>query len=256
MLYSLTRKSVVQETFGEKSYSVFGAGLSATATDLAWFGDSVLNRTAQDKAFADLLFSPSQYMNGQAVKRRNFTVGFGWRIGEDELGRTVYHHAGATPGARSILMLYPEQKLSIAILSNASWVSSIDHLAFALANLYLDQAKPNPMPERSHYTARFGQDLVSGVLSCASNACSLTNETSGYSEWLNSFNQKGVQHKHWPVFSYDTEMGERLLMVTKTGIRTLHKQGDRFLTQLNKDKAYQVTLSSFESSQQSVINNE
>lgn len=242
-LYRLTNKSIVQEAFGEKSYSVFGAGLSATARDLARFGDRVLTRSKQDKAFADLLFTPTEFTTGQAVKRRNFSVGFGWRIGQDELGRTVYHHAGATPGARSILMLYPEQALSIAILSNASWVSSIDHMAFALANLYIDQAKPKNMPLMSKYTAQFDQDEVSGSFTCEGNACSINNETSDYSDWLNAFNQKGIKHKHWPVFAYDTTMGERLLMVTKTGIRSLHQQSDTFYTQLNKDKSYQLQIS-------------
>jgi CubicO group peptidase (beta-lactamase class C family) len=46
--------------------------------------------------------------------------GLGWRINRDSKGRLRWHHAGGQEGARSSLVVYPEQQLSIAFASNAT----------------------------------------------------------------------------------------------------------------------------------------
>ena len=45
-------------------------------------------------------------------------LGLGWRIDADKQGRRRWHHAGTTPGGRCGLVLYPEQRLAVALASN------------------------------------------------------------------------------------------------------------------------------------------
>jgi hypothetical protein len=47
-------------------------------------------------------------------------LGLGWRIDHDARGRLRWHHAGGQEGARASLVVYPEQRLSIAFASNAT----------------------------------------------------------------------------------------------------------------------------------------
>lgn len=45
-------------------------------------------------------------------------VGLGWSIGRDKHGRRVIHQPGGGPGISSCLVLYPDQSVVVAILSN------------------------------------------------------------------------------------------------------------------------------------------
>lgn len=241
-LYAFSGSKVSNEEFGEKSYSVFGAGLSATASDLALFGYEVLNNSKSNLAYQQILFSPSLNNDGQVIENSRFQMGFGWRLGKDFLDRKVYHHAGATPGARSILVIYPEYDLSISILSNSSWISRIDKMAFSLASLYIDKAKFKPLTHNTIYQASYGPSKTTGNISCVDDTCFLSKESTEYSQWQNKFNFTGKYISDWPVFSYSSSVGDRLLLVGKTGIRTLMLDGKNFTGHINKDKSYSIML--------------
>lgn len=47
-------------------------------------------------------------------------LGLGWCISRDSRGRRRWHDAGGQHGARSSLVVYPDQQLSIAFASNAT----------------------------------------------------------------------------------------------------------------------------------------
>ena len=241
-LYAYASGRITPETFGEKSYSVFGAGLSATAEDLAHFGYAVLNKSAGNEKYQRLLFSPTTTNNGKLVVTSKYQVAFGWRKSEDSLGNTVYHHAGATPGARSILVLYPEQELSISILSNTSWVSGIDKMAHSLANLYLENAKPTSLSYLNKYQATYEQKSIEGKIRCEELNCFLGNESTAYTKWQNKYNDTGEYIDDWPIFAYTTTKGRRILMIGKTGIRTLFAEGDEYKAPIAPNKIYSLKL--------------
>jgi CubicO group peptidase (beta-lactamase class C family) len=240
-LYELSKMGGSEIAFGEKSYSVFGAGLYASASDLAFFGGEVLKKAKTQKPYQQLLFTPTTTQDGNPVTSRNFDVGFGWRIAKDLHGRKVYHHAGATPGARSMLAIYPEHDLSIAFLSNSSWISSIDKLVFALAGLYIDSVKPKTLTSIEYHINNNGTSLT-GTASCQENKCLLTDSMTDYSRWLNTFNVNKAAIKQWPVFFYSTEQGQRLLMVNKVGITEFDDKGTHFEVNTGKDQTYSIEL--------------
>jgi CubicO group peptidase (beta-lactamase class C family) len=98
----------------DQSYSWAGAGMRATAPDLARFGAGVLDTPGSPLSAAErtLLFTPMT----QASKASP-PLGLGWRVDRDARGRMRWHHAGATAGGRASLVVYPEQGLSTAIMS-------------------------------------------------------------------------------------------------------------------------------------------
>jgi len=243
-LYTRNGGTIDEESFGEKSYSVFGAGLSSTASDLAHFGYEVIKRSKANNAYHQLLFTPTTTNSGEYAGNNKYQVGFGWRIGKDSLGRRVYHHAGATPGARSIVVIYPEQDLCITVLSNSSWTSAIDEMAFSMASLYIDKASYKSLTHNENYEVSYDSVKSEGKISCTSGLCFLANEKSGYSKWLNKFNYTGKFIANWPIFSYSSENGDRLLMVTKVGIRSLIAKDNNYVTTVGKGKTYSVRLTS------------
>lgn len=92
-----------------------GAGLLMSMPDLARFGAAHLEGanariTAAQRA---LLFTPLTEASDKSPP-----LGLGWRVDRDAKERLRWHHAGATPGGRASLVVYPELGLSIALASN------------------------------------------------------------------------------------------------------------------------------------------
>jgi CubicO group peptidase (beta-lactamase class C family) len=55
-------------------------------------------------------------------------VGIGWRVGEDHGGRRVIHHAGSMGGARSVIVIWPDERTAVSVMTNVTWGSS--HVIF------------------------------------------------------------------------------------------------------------------------------
>lgn len=92
-----------------------GAGFLMSAPDMARFGAALLERpgsriTPEQRT---LLFTPLTRKSDNSPP-----LGLGWRVDEDARGRSRWHHAGATPGGRAALVVYPGQGLAIALASN------------------------------------------------------------------------------------------------------------------------------------------
>ncbi len=119
------------------SYSLGGAGLSATAPALARWGAAVLQGEIVSAATRAWMFEPTQGPGGRPVQQGSATLAFGWRLGRGNDGEPVVHHSGLAPGARSTLVLWPEQGAAASLLSNAEWVSSIEGTARVLAAPFL-----------------------------------------------------------------------------------------------------------------------
>ncbi|MDR7120949.1 serine hydrolase domain-containing protein [Rheinheimera soli] len=216
-LYERSGDQVNNIMFDDHSFSVFGAGLSATATDLAYFGAQVLNKSRSSDSYQRLLFTAVTTSDGRPTGDAKGQVGFGWRIGKSEQGKTIYHHAGTTPGARSVLLLYPEQDLSIVFLSNSRWISSIEKTANTLVELYLSGAESVVLPTTQSYTLNYKAETFTGSIRCADALCTLMNDKSQLSEWLKKFNPTSQHSANWPIYAFRSANDKRLIMVTKVG---------------------------------------
>lgn len=95
------------------AYKVPGGGLVGSAPALARFGALHFAPGFVGEAMYRDLFTVQQTGAGEATG-----TGLGWRIGVDESGRRIFHHSGSQQGSRAHILVYPEQRLSVAILSN------------------------------------------------------------------------------------------------------------------------------------------
>jgi CubicO group peptidase (beta-lactamase class C family) len=209
----------------DQSYSPFATGFVASATDLAYFGDAVLHSPQIDEKTRELLFRPVTLTKGGKTGRYFYEVAFGWRVGKDLSGRTVYHHAGVTEGARSVLILYPESGLSIAFLSNAAWTAQIERTGFALANIVLEKQSPASTSGSHDFTGFFDGHEISGTLACVGRAstCRFSDNLGALSEWLMQYSPNKELKMGWPSLLVQGDSGYALKVVTSVGVIELQR---------------------------------
>jgi hypothetical protein len=239
----------------DQSYSPFGTGFVASATDLAFFGDAVLRSPQLDEETRELLFRPVALRDGGKTGNYLYEVAFGWRVGKDPSGRTVYHHAGVTEGARSVLILYPEFGLSIAFLSNASWTAQIERTGFALANIVLENQSFATPADHHDFTGSFDGHEISGTLSCdgGTATCRLSDNQGALSEWLMRYSNRKESQTGWPSLLVQGDHGYALKIVTTVGLVELHRNpaepdDTHFRAEIGNGRALVIRFSEFKQS--------
>ncbi len=148
------------------SYSWGGAGFRGTAPGVAMFGARVMQDAFLSPRARMAMWTPSKMNDGSPVVEGEDRIAFGWRIGANADGVRIAHHAGVAIGARSALVLYPERKESVSVLSNAVWVSDIKETAQMLvAPFQADPKGPRaPCPTwATGYSGSFGDKAVTGI---------------------------------------------------------------------------------------------
>ena len=132
---------VVNSAFVDPSYKWAGGGIVATAEDLVLFGTAFSKPGFLNAEVWQLMFTPQKTSDGKET-----IVGLGWRIAKDTQGRQLYHHAGNINGGRSVLMIYPESGLVIALLSNlGNTPPGIEQTAQILAEPFIEAIEQRPI---------------------------------------------------------------------------------------------------------------
>jgi len=98
------------------TYKWGGGGLLGTATDLVRFAEALRTPGFLSAGMRETMFSTQHTADGAETN-----VGLGWRLGTGVDGRRIWHHAGAIAGGRSFLMTYPDDGVTLALLSNRSF---------------------------------------------------------------------------------------------------------------------------------------
>lgn len=229
--YEFENGSIRKAPAHDYSYSWGGAGFRGTAPALALFGARVMNDSFLSSKARQQMWTPARLANGEPVKERNFEVGFGWRIGQDGAGDRIVHQSGLALGARSSLVVYPDDRYSVSVLSNSEWVSSIEQTATMLAAPFRvsdkEAAVPCPLASKS-YEGTFGNETVTGTVRFAL----VDGHCEGYigvenaaGAWLNSFFQKDAAELRIFAVKADGQLG-RAALVTPSGIYDFREQPD------------------------------
>lgn len=118
---------IVRSPVYDPSFKLAGAGYLSTAADVARFGSAMLacGKGLSDKVRAEL-WRPVRLKDGTSpvtgtgeyMELKDTGIGLGWSIAEDRSGRRVMHQPGGGPGISSWLVVYPDEGLVVAILSN------------------------------------------------------------------------------------------------------------------------------------------
>ena len=134
---------IINAPYVDPSYKWPSGGFLTTAEDLVRFGSAHLRTDFFAPPTLKLLFTSQKTSDGKETG-----VGLGWRVGKDWRGRRILHHAGNIAGARAILMLYPDDGLSIALLSNLSSEPGYAELtAQMIAEPFLRAVNSNPVKQ-------------------------------------------------------------------------------------------------------------
>lgn len=125
----------------DPSYKWAGGGLISTPSDLVKMANSYLNGFIR-KDIVDVMFESQHLNSGEATG-----VGVGWRHNWDIADRKIYEHAGAMGGARSVVCIFPNQKLTISIMANAQRIWAIEETVHLLALPFLTETAPKTQPK-------------------------------------------------------------------------------------------------------------
>ena len=92
-----------------------GGGFLSTPRDLVIFGSALLKPGLLKQETIDLLWKPQQTTDGKSTN-----YGIGWTSVTDSAGRRVVSHSGGAMAANSLLLIYPKERLVVAVVTNTN----------------------------------------------------------------------------------------------------------------------------------------
>ncbi|HUI93781.1 MAG TPA: serine hydrolase domain-containing protein [Chitinivibrionales bacterium] len=138
-----------KEQFEGMMKAVPEGGIHSTAPDMALFMNSILNSGknifVNNNTF-DMMLTPQYPDNAIDM---SFICGLGWFMGKPGLdhGGKVIWHDGGTPHFFSLVVLIPERKLGITLLTNSSTGATMNHtLAVDILQLFLEEGHHIAVP--------------------------------------------------------------------------------------------------------------
>lgn len=242
--YAFVKTGVVPAPRHDFSYTWGGGGLMATPGAIAQFGARLMAGGIVAPRTWRWMQEPTPLAGGGIARERDYDVGFGWRVGTDADGRRIAHHAGVAIGARSALVLWPEQRLGASVLSNAMWTASIEQTAIMLAAPFDTPAPALPAlacpREALRYEGEFDGKPVAGEARFAMQGGHCEGHiaaANGLGDWLDGFEQNDAGALR--IIGLDTRGGlSRAALVTPIGIFDLRSQADgRLLARFSATRA-------------------
>jgi CubicO group peptidase (beta-lactamase class C family) len=97
----------------DNSYKWAGGGFVASPEDLARFGLALLPPGVLDSTITNRLWTSLRTQDGVETG-----YGIGWAVGRDADERRVVSHTGSSVGGRAILLIYPDERVVVAIATN------------------------------------------------------------------------------------------------------------------------------------------
>jgi serine beta-lactamase-like protein LACTB, mitochondrial len=133
----------------DPSYKWAGGGLVSTPSDLVRLARGYLDGRFLEPAIVEAMWTPQRTAGGEETG-----VGIGWRIQDEPGGRRLVHHAGSMEGARSVVMILPDEDRAIATTTNSMWASSVEGNALLLLDAWIETPTDAPPEERGEWTVR------------------------------------------------------------------------------------------------------
>lgn len=139
----------------------FAAGmLVSTVGDLVKWEAALANHAILDEPTLKLMWTPARLSDGKEAG-----YGFGWEVNKVNGHRKV-SHGGAIPGFSTELARYPDDKLTVIVLTNADG-GRADALARGVAGLYvpaLVEKPAEPIADKDESTTKRLRSLFEGAL--------------------------------------------------------------------------------------------
>ena len=131
---------LVNSPYVDNSYKWAGGGFVSTAEDLVRFADAHSRVGFFEQETLDLLFTSQKLSSGEETG-----YGVGWSTRVDDRGRKIVSHGGGSVGGSTMLIMYPEERVSVALISNISgWQEDRHALSQQLAQPFLEALALHP----------------------------------------------------------------------------------------------------------------
>lgn len=132
-LYHLKKGKLKKEKkLSNGTLKLAGAGFRTTPIDLVKMMNAYSNGFISEDTVNEM-FKKSKLKDGRKIQ-----IGVAWRCSTDAFGNEVIEHSGNWQGARSVVVYYPKEKLSIAIMINARCSVFIEEMAHIIAQQFLN----------------------------------------------------------------------------------------------------------------------
>lgn len=131
------------------SYKWAGGGFLSTASDLVRLANALMCHQFLDSLSVELLWTPQLLPDGSMNPQR---YGMGWRIDREAelLGLAdsvrVVHHGGSSPGGSAFLLLVPEARVAVAVLTNLTLddPQPLRHAVYRIAGEFVQARRKGP----------------------------------------------------------------------------------------------------------------
>ena len=114
-----------------------GGGFLSTTEDLVAFGEALLEGRLLKPETLRLLWTSQKTSDGKDTE-----YGMGWGVRSDKKGRRLISHSGGAQGGTAFLLIYPDERLVMAMLVNSD--DSFTGKTPELALLFLDGVEEEP----------------------------------------------------------------------------------------------------------------
>lgn len=117
---------IINAPYVDNTYKWSSGGFLSTAEDLARFGDRLLRGHLLRPETVELLWTSMHTTDGKATD-----YGIGWSVERDSVGRRRVRHSGGSVGGTAHLIIYPDDRLVVAVLVNSDYtfIGAIDRYA-------------------------------------------------------------------------------------------------------------------------------
>jgi CubicO group peptidase (beta-lactamase class C family) len=123
---------IVNAPYVDNSYKWAGGGFLSTTEDLARVGQLLVDGALLKPETRRMLWTSQRTTDGKETG-----YGMGWFVDRDAAGRRRIYHSGGSVGGTAYLLIYPEQKLVLALLVNSDY--TFVRAAPRLAEAFLDE---------------------------------------------------------------------------------------------------------------------
>ena len=119
----------------DNSYKWAGGGFISTAEDIASFGNALMGNPVLSDETIKLLTTPQNLNDGSLT-----TYGMGFGVRTDHYSRSFFGHSGGSVGGTSDMVIYPEEKIVVAVLTNLS-DANVSRIAKEVAHIMMEEPK-------------------------------------------------------------------------------------------------------------------
>jgi CubicO group peptidase (beta-lactamase class C family) len=130
-IYFFKNGKLKKDRLNNGSYKIPGAAFRSTPSDLVLLMNAYSEEGFISKDVAADMFKSNRLNNGEKTN-----VGIAWRLSVDAFGNQVVEHAGNWRGARTVLVYFPEEEMSISLMINAECQILIEETAHMFAQVF------------------------------------------------------------------------------------------------------------------------